>query len=40
MPGLRGMPDVMTTTSEFAVSAKSFVPTPSTRAADPSTAHD
>ena len=28
MPGLRGMPDVITTTSEFALSAKSLVPTP------------
>ncbi len=40
MPGLRGTPDVITTTSEFAVSAKSFVPTPTTRDADPSIGHD
>ena len=40
MPGLRGMPDVMTTTSELALSAKSLVPTPITRAAEPSIGHD
>ena len=40
MPGLRGMPDVITTTSELALSAKSFVPTPITRDAEPSIGHD
>ena len=40
MPGLRGTPDVMTTTSELALSAKSLVPTPTTRDADPSIGHD
>ena len=40
MPGLRGMPDVITTTSEFALSAKSLVPTPITRDAEPSIGHD
>ena len=34
MPGLRGTPDVMTTTSELALSEKSLVPTPITRDAD------
>jgi hypothetical protein len=40
MPGLRGTPEVITTTSESALSAKSFVPTPMTRDADPSIGHD
>jgi hypothetical protein len=36
MPGLRGTPDVMTTTSEFAVSFQpdSSAPAPITRASD------
>ena len=41
MPGLRGTPDVMTTTSELAVSFQpaSLAPAPMTRESEPSIGH-